>query len=62
MLHNYKREQHGLILKTLAEIVDSGQLKPVLDTEVFSLEDVGKAHDRLNSGQAMGKVVVSDWE
>ncbi len=59
MLHNHKRERHGEILETLATIVDHGSLKPVLDTENFSLVEVGKAHDRLASGKAMGKVVVS---
>jgi len=59
MLHNYKREQHGEVLEKLAEIVDGGSLKPVLDTEYFSLNDVANAHDRLASGKAMGKVVIS---
>lgn len=59
MLHNYKREQHGEILARLAEIVDAGELTPIVDEQHFSLEEVGKAHDRLASGQGMGKVVVS---
>lgn len=59
MLHNHKREQHGAILSTLAMIVDAGKLKPIVDEQFFSLEDIGKAHDRLASGLAMGKVVVS---
>ncbi len=58
MIHNYKREEHGKILSKLADIVDAGGLHPVLDEQKFSLEDVGKAHDFLSSGQAMGKVVV----
>jgi len=58
MIHNHKREEHAKILSELAKIVDAGGLRPVLDEKEFSLEDVGKAHDRLSSGQAMGKVVV----
>ena len=58
MLHHYKREQHKAILNDLAVIADEGGLKPVLDTELFTLEQVGAAHDRLNSGKAIGKVVV----
>ncbi|MDF9797065.1 NADPH2:quinone reductase [Catalinimonas alkaloidigena] len=58
MLHDYKREEHGEILKKLAEIVEEGGLKPILDEHLFSLEEAGKAHARLESGQAMGKVVV----
>jgi NADPH2:quinone reductase len=59
MLHNHKREQHGEILTRLAEIVDAGELTPIVDELHFSLEEIGKAHDRLASGKGMGKVVVS---
>lgn len=59
MLYNYNREQHGEILTQLAEIVDAGKLQPVVDEQGFSLEEIGAAHDRLTSGQAMGKVVVT---
>lgn len=59
MLHNYKREQHGEILTQLAKIVDQGKLKLVLDEHNFTLEETGKAHDRLSSGKGMGKVVVT---
>ncbi len=58
MIHNYKREEHAEILRKLADIVDAGVLHPVLDEQCFSIEEVAKAHDRLSSGQAMGKVVV----
>lgn len=59
MLHSHKREQHGEILTKLAEIADAGKLQAIVDEQNFSLEEAGKAHDRLASGQAMGKVVVS---
>ncbi|MEP3561675.1 MAG: zinc-dependent alcohol dehydrogenase family protein [Marinobacter sp.] len=58
MLHNHQREAHGEILAELAKIVDQGGLKPLLDEQAFSFSEVGKAHDRLTSGQAIGKVVV----
>ncbi len=58
MQYDHKREEHGAILTKLAEIVDAGTLKPLLDETQFGLEEVGKAHDRLTSGQAIGKVVV----
>lgn len=59
MLHNYKREVHGDILTKIADIVDAGHLIPIVDEQHFNLEDVGKAHAHLASGQAVGKVVVS---
>ena len=58
MLHNVKREEHGKILKQLAAIAEVGDLTPVLDEMQFSLNEVGAAHERLVSGQGMGKVVV----
>ncbi|MGI9517926.1 MAG: zinc-binding dehydrogenase, partial [Pirellulaceae bacterium] len=60
MLHSFKREKHAEILRDVARIVESGGLKPVLDESHFSLEKVGQAHSRLESGQAMGKVVVEN--
>ncbi|MFY0655036.1 MAG: zinc-dependent alcohol dehydrogenase family protein [Cyclobacteriaceae bacterium] len=58
MLHNHKREEHGIILKNIAKIVEDGGLKPVLDEQLFSLEEAGKAHAHLESGHAIGKVVI----
>jgi len=60
MLHNFKREQHGSILRNLTQIVESGGLKPVLDEKQYSLEQAGQAHARLESGQGMGKVVIEN--
>ena len=58
MLHNHKREQHGAILAKLAEIVEAGALKPLLDETRFALSDVGQAYAHLSSGDAIGKVVI----
>lgn len=41
-----------------SEIVDAGKLRPLLDEQSFTLAEVGNVHDRLASGQAMGKLVV----
>ncbi len=60
MLHNYKREQHGEILKRLAEISNKGYLTPILDENKFSLEQVEDAYAHLASGTAIGKVVVEN--
>jgi NADPH2:quinone reductase len=60
MLHNHKREAHGEILQTMTKIIEDGGLKPILDEQSFSLEEAGKAHARLESGQAMGKVVIEN--
>lgn len=60
MLYKHKREDHGKILKSIAEIVENNGLKPILDEQIFGLEEAGKAHERLESGQAMGKVIIEN--
>ena len=59
MIHNHNRSAHGEILTTLAQMADAGKLAPVLDNQAFSLSEASQAHDRLASGQVMGKVVIS---
>ena len=60
MLHNHKREEHAEILLQIAKISEAGALKPLLDESRFKLEEVGQAHARLESQQAIGKVVVEN--
>lgn len=59
MLHNYRREAHAHILSDLSKIVEAGGVKPVVDDSAFTLSEVGKAHALLESGKALGKVVVT---
>ncbi|MEN0002639.1 MAG: zinc-dependent alcohol dehydrogenase family protein [Bacteroidota bacterium] len=60
MIHNFRREQHAEILSNITEIAEAGKLKPLLDEQQFSLENVGKAYARLESKKAIGKVVVEN--
>lgn len=60
MLHNHRREEHAKVLSDLANIAESGGLKPVLDEKRFSLEEAGQAHARLETGKGMGKVVIDN--
>ncbi len=59
MLHNQKRSDHATILAAIKDIVEAGNLKPVLDSVEYSLDQIGEAHARLESGKAMGKIVVT---
>ncbi|MEM7492499.1 MAG: zinc-dependent alcohol dehydrogenase family protein [Pseudomonadota bacterium] len=59
MMHDVRREKHGAILTELAKIVDEGGLKPLLDPSNFTLAQAGEAHAKLESGAAIGKVVIS---
>jgi NADPH:quinone reductase len=54
-----KQSRHGEILTQLAQLVDAGQVRPLLDAKVFKFSEVAEAHRRAESGQAIGKVVLS---
>ncbi|MBB3710728.1 alcohol dehydrogenase [Limimaricola variabilis] len=58
MLHDVRREVHGEILAKLSKLVDAGAVRPLLDEQTFALTQVGDAYARLQSGQAIGKVVI----
>ena len=51
------RERHGEIMAQAAALVQGGKLRPHLD-RTFPLEDIAKAHEFLDSGRAVGKVVI----
>jgi NADPH2:quinone reductase len=58
LLHHIQRERHGMILKKIAELVEQGVVKPLVHDERFGFADVAKAHALLESGEAVGKVVI----
>lgn len=60
MIHNYKKEKHGEILRELTKIIEAGAVKPLLDEQKFSMEEAGEAYEYLESGNAIGKVVVEN--
>ncbi|MGC4251966.1 MAG: zinc-dependent alcohol dehydrogenase family protein [Sphingobium sp.] len=58
LLRGAGREGHGAILRRVAQAVDAGKLRPLLDPVPFKLESAGAAQAHLASGAACGKVVV----
>lgn len=59
LLTNQNREHYEKILEKISQIVDEGKLKPLIDPNQFTLADVAKAHELLESGKAKGKIVIS---
>ncbi len=60
LLHGVGRAHHGEILTKLAHWVDQGSVRPWLDrAQTFRFADVAAAHHHLESGQAIGKVVLT---
>ena len=52
------RVHHGDVLLRLARLVDNGRIKPLIDPQTFAFKDVGKAHQKLQDGRAMGKIAL----
>lgn len=59
MLFDIGRAHHGEILSKLAQIVDEGKIRPLLDSKTFSMTEIASAHRHAESGQAIGKVVLT---
>ncbi|MCU0570959.1 MAG: zinc-dependent alcohol dehydrogenase family protein [Oculatellaceae cyanobacterium Prado106] len=59
MLFNLNRAAHGKILSKLAQLVDYHKIRPLIDSRSFTMADVAAAHQYAESGQAIGKVVLT---
>lgn len=58
MLFNEGRKRHGEILEELKLLVESGNVRPLVHNKRFTIPEVGQAHALLESGGAIGKVVL----
>jgi NADPH2:quinone reductase len=59
IIHDVDRKHHGDILERLAALVDRGLVKPLIDERHdFTVAGVSAAHARLESGRAIGKIVI----
>lgn len=56
--YRFLTESNGAQLADIARLVDEGQIKPVID-QVFPFESLTAAFQRLASGRAKGKIVLS---
>lgn len=59
LLYNIQRDRQGKIMQKIADLVDNGKLKPLLDSHQFTVDEISKAHALLESGTAIGKIVVT---
>ena len=50
-------ESSGRDMQTLAQLMESGSLKPQV-SKIFSFDQMAQAHEQLESGRTVGKVVV----
>ncbi|MCL1077960.1 quinone oxidoreductase [Parashewanella spongiae] len=59
LCHGLNHASHGRILTYIAELVDAGKITPIIDESNFSIWEVAKAHDLLESGKAVGKITLT---
>lgn len=59
LIKNQFRDRYGKILTQIATLADEGKLQPLIDPEDFSFDKVAQAHQKLESGQAQGKIVIT---
>ena len=50
-------KSNGDTLSKLAQLIDSGKIKPVVG-KIFSLDEIKQAHELSQSGRAVGKIVI----
>jgi NADPH:quinone reductase-like Zn-dependent oxidoreductase len=53
------RKQHGDILREARKLVESEQVRPIVDREQYTLDTIGDAYDAISSGKAKGKIVIT---
>jgi len=58
LIHGIDRARHGRILTEAAALVDRGKLRPLIDAQRFTFEQIADAHTYAESGRQVGKVVV----
>jgi NADPH:quinone reductase-like Zn-dependent oxidoreductase len=58
MLSGRNRDHHGNILRQAAALAEAGKLKPLLNAERFTFETALEAHQAVESGKSLGKVVI----
>lgn len=59
LITGLRREHYGKILTQIAELVDQGKLKPLIDPNQFTFEHIADAHQHLENKNAVGKIAVT---
>ena len=60
ILRNTGRERHGEVLVKIRDLVEQTKIKPLLHEQRFSFEEVGRAHECWEAGNAIGKIVLEN--
>mgnify|MGYP001168927509 CR=1 FL=1 len=58
MLHNINRDSHGKIMEQIASLAEAKKLKPIINQNIYTLNDIHLAHQKLESDSVSGKIVI----
>lgn len=58
LLYGQDFDRHRDALEAMKSLTEQGYVRPLLDETIYRFEDVAQAHQRVESGQALGKVVL----
>jgi NADPH2:quinone reductase len=61
LITGIKRNHYQKILTTIAKLADNGVIRPLIDSNQFTIQQVGNAHAHLEKGHAVGKVVLTHF-
>jgi NADPH2:quinone reductase len=59
LITGIKRDRYNTILTKITELVEADIIRPLIDEKKFTINQVGAAHTHLESGNAVGKVVIT---
>jgi NADPH:quinone reductase-like Zn-dependent oxidoreductase len=58
MLTGKGRKHHGEIMQEATKLAEAGKIVPLVDERSFTLSTANEAHDILENGKSVGKLVV----
>ena len=58
LLHHVQRQRQGWIMQQISDMAESGEIRPLIDKRIFSLDEISQAHEYLESGKNLGKIAV----
>lgn len=58
LVHGTDFDAQTEAVDAMSSLVADDYIRPLLDEEIFSFEEAGKAHEKVESGTALGKVVL----
>ncbi|STX41258.1 Quinone oxidoreductase (NADPH:quinone reductase) [Legionella donaldsonii] len=61
LITGIKRAHYGEILAKIATLVDEGFIRPLIDEQKFNITQVEAAHAHLENGNALGKIVLTNF-